>query len=383
LTEPGQVERALAAMWKQSADEAVKGREKQAATRVCMANLIVVGREKEWDGLLEVLGELSPVYPTRTIVVLLDESGDSPAERGVRASVTALCHVPQPDRPQVCCDQIVLRSRTEAAADLDRTLLPLLESDVPVMVWWTLKPGQCSAFLKALRGWARRIIFDCGFGGLESPEYGGNEPARLTAGTEPGRYCAVRELGWYRVQRWRELLAGMFDEYSPDVLTHLDRLTIEIADTSPELLGNAIWIAAFMGGQLGWIADCGLRIADCDVAPKAHDLKSDISNLKPLEFMLHAQGRMIRVSILQTQGDGIVAVTIGSGKNTFEARRCRDELRMFVHNAHICGVPRCVQLPRRRRSEALAAALTGRQVDAAFDRAAPIAAWMVQQLNRS
>src|SRR5687767_5552335 len=105
LTEPEQLERALAAMWEQAGEKATGNKESHTATRVCVANLIVVGRAADWDQLIKVLSELSPVYPTRTIVLLAEGEAATGANHEiageVRASVSALCHVPQSGSPQV------------------------------------------------------------------------------------------------------------------------------------------------------------------------------------------------------------------------------------------------------------------------------------------
>ena len=55
LSDPAQIERALAALWKPPPDE--PGAE--VATRVCAGNLLIVGRPPDWGRFSEVLGSLS------------------------------------------------------------------------------------------------------------------------------------------------------------------------------------------------------------------------------------------------------------------------------------------------------------------------------------
>jgi len=85
-------------------------------------------------------------------------------------------------------------------------------------------------------------------------------------------------------------------------------------------------------------------------------------------------GRPITCAIEKVEGEGLIGVRVHSPGAHFEAQRAGGELRLVVHEEHVCQAPRYVHLPRRRRSEALVAALTGRQRDMAFERAAPIAA---------
>lgn len=364
LSDPGQVERALAEMWKQSGKAASGEAQQPAATRVCVANLVVVAAAEQWNELLGVLGELSPMYPTRTIALLLSEDGAScqtsggGAAESVRASVSALCHVPQPGQPQVCCEQILLHATHAQSGDLHRTILPLLEADVPVMVWWTLDPRHCTSLLDALAQEAKRFILDAGVTGLSLLP-------RLTEGAGKGGLTlpGVREIGWYRIHRWRELIASMFDECGGGPLAQVDELRVDVSDRR-DVMRAAIWLIAFLGGQLDWEL--------VSTSPGAGEVA--------VAFKFRSGGREVRASVQETAGAGLVGLAIRSGTSTFEARRGQEELRIIVHEEHVCRTPRVVHLPRRRRSEALAAALAGRAIDAAFTRAARLAAQMAAAL---
>jgi hypothetical protein len=380
LRDPGQVERALAEMWKQAGAAATGDARQPAASRVCLANLIVVCAADRWDERLEVLGELSPLYPTRTIALLVQEQC-TPGPEVVRASVSALCHVPQPGQPQVCCEQIVLRASRAQADDLHRTVLPLLESDVPVMVWWTLDPLPCGELLGSLAHESRRFIMDAGLlgtsylPGIDSP--------------------AVRDLGWYRIHRWRELIASMFDECGEAPLRTIEEMVVEAGQPLTEGLEAAVWLIAFFGGQLGWQmsesaspapvkADSPTRTAPTSSAGSARSSSAieftESGSDEIASFVFEHGGRTVGVRIRRTAGEGLIGLSVRSNGNAFEARRDREELRIIVHEEHVCRVPRVVHLPRRRRSEALAAALAGRAVDAAFERARSLAAGMAQSL---
>jgi hypothetical protein len=122
-----QIETALSALWRSPDPEHPEAN----ASRICSANLIVVADADNQHDILNTLGELSTTYPARTIVILREEA---PKNARIRASVSAVCHMPQPERPQVCSEQIILRTPRKIDDDLDRTVLPMLDADLPVML---------------------------------------------------------------------------------------------------------------------------------------------------------------------------------------------------------------------------------------------------------
>jgi len=357
LTDPGQVDRALATLWRPPAGYRAAD-PVGAATRVCAANLLVVADEADRTWISQVLGSLSPRYPTRTIVWLADvgsrRRSKSRSRNGdtVRAWVFALCHVPQPGRPQVCCEQIVLREPTgDTECDLMQTILPLLESDVPTMGWWRLPVGSRRPWYRALVGLSDRLIVDAGPAGL----------ARYKEAA--GR--VVRELGWYRTAHWRDWLAGLFDGDAAATLESLTELHVRTGPGDRDARTDAVWIAAFVAGQLGW---------------------------KPVQYeadgwRLAAGERPVRVRIDE---DPIVAAGIDSVTLSDDSRRCevarwagaRNAYRIAEHTGVSCRLPRTVEAPRADAADALVAALTGRPSDRAFERAAPIAAWLAGTSTR-
>ena len=337
LTDPAQVERALAALWKPPPNEAGE----DALTRVCVGNLLVVGRSSDWDHLARSLGALSPLYPSRTIGLLVDDQ--TPAG-DVRAAVSAFCYVPRSGRRQVCCEQIVLRGRPREADDFHRTLLPLLDGEVPTMCWWTLDPALYAALFDVAGTLGDRLILDCGLGGLRHLGPAGN--------------CAVRELGWYRTARWRDLAASMFDVTAPRVPAAIDRVEIEMAGPSDVDRVDAVWLIAFLAGQLDW-----------------QQTRVDMPNF--VEF--RAGDRSVTVAFRFGQGSraGLRSLRIRAGDNQYDMVGLpagTGQYRLTECDANICQLPRCVHAAPLAAADALALAFNGRRCDLAFSRAAPIAA---------
>jgi glucose-6-phosphate dehydrogenase assembly protein OpcA len=263
LREPEEVERALTALWSPAAREAT-GDETATATRVSIANLLVVTSADEWNDVLAALGELSPLYPTRTIVLLIEGSESDAAPEPIRVSVSAICHVPQPGEAQVCCEQIVLRAGPSQVESLDNTVLPLLEADLPVMCWWRASPlawPQLSAGIRSIA--ARWIVDNLSFEHLDSSDT-----------------CAVRELAWYRMAGLRELVAQMFDGCPGEVIESISQVHI-CTGGHHENEAQGIWLAAFLAGQLGWRRSNRRPLPV--LLPRPHDRSPDHFGQIPLQ----------------------------------------------------------------------------------------------------
>lgn len=335
-----QVEAALSALWKSSDPQ----RPDAVAGRICAANLIVVADARHQHGILNTLGELSTTYPARTIVILRDDNGQS---ADIRASVSAVCHMPQPDRPQVCSEQIILHTPRRMDDDLDRTILPMLDADLPVMLWWTTSPEHDSELLYRLELVSERAIIDAG-------------PAGISFLEQTGR-CIIRDLGWYQAIGMRELLARTFDGQAAGMLQAIEALTVATAGRSDAEKVETAWLVAFLGGQLNW------------------------QPLRPLgggEYEFKADNRLIKVALTihPGVGNGIRQVMIQAGDNHIVMHRCgmeAHEYRLIVCDQQVCDMPRTLQILPPTRCAALASAMTGRKHDRAFERAAPLAHWLI------
>jgi len=263
----------------------------------------------------------------------------------VLASVSALCHLPRPGEPQVCAEQILLRCGPDQG-DLDRTILPLLEGDIPVMVWWTLDLALCRPLLGALLQHATRFICDAG------PD----NVAQLGDLNCKRASCALRDLGWYRIQRWRELLAGCFDAPPQQQFLHgIQLVRIEHAATASGI-ADAIWLAAFLAGQLDW---------------REPSFSDSV-------FKMRSNSKAVEVALVPsaTVHEGIVALTLTAAGGVLEARCLDGQLRVLGPE----GLTHVTPSPHLSRGQALANALVGRHVDRAFERASPTAVTVSRDL---
>jgi glucose-6-phosphate dehydrogenase assembly protein OpcA len=345
LRDPSEIDRALAEMWQVEGAEGREHTERKIATRASVANLVVIAEERDWNGVEETLAELSNDYPTRTIVLLIDEAethGD------IRASVSAICRVPQDGAPDVCCEQIIVRSGSQHVDEFDRTLLPLLESDVPVLCWWRVKSSAWPKLFNAVRELARRIIVD-GSGFIEDLPHLRSTP-----------HCAIRDMGWYRTSGLRELVAQMFDGAHPEVVHSIERIDIDTGGCSMGEV-SGLWLTAFLAGQLGWVP------TEAD-ATAEDQTKTDAT----LHFQSNERAVIVRISHQAHAGSQFQRITIRSGEDTFNLEHHAagsDEYRLITCTKDVCQAPRSVQVRCLKPSEALSAALVGRPIDRAYERA--------------
>lgn len=216
-----QVNRQLGELWQTAAgaaDEPAAG----LITRACMASLVVhTESETRRDRVTEIVRALTSRYPCRAIVLLAE-----PAAAGdtLTASITAHCHLAGGGGKQVCCEQVSLHATGGGVKRVRGAVLPLLESDLPVILWWDGNGPPRSGLFDQLRADADRIIFDSTGWDRAAGDAAGvlAELAGLLAGDERStrRYG---DLSWTRLRIWRELTADLFDD--PAAREHLDRLT--------------------------------------------------------------------------------------------------------------------------------------------------------------
>src|SRR4051794_930516 len=216
--------------------------EQPNVTRIVLANLVVIGQSADPARLREALDTVTTRFPCRTIVV---RRNDEPG-RAIAAEVSALCHLPAPGLPQVCSERIVLRAGPEAADLLPGAIRPLLEAELPFVLWWTDDPRGDEALFRDLGDECSRLILD-----LPDP---GTDPAALRLGLDPAITRYGRDTAWFGLTLWRELVAQFFDPPGHlETLARIDSVAIEAlvpptgaaapgaAEVPPRV---ALWLAA-------------------------------------------------------------------------------------------------------------------------------------------
>ena len=206
-------------------------------TRIVLANLVVERLTAEAETLRPVVEAVIARYPCRAIVV----RGSDDPERRITAEVSAICHLPDPGMPQVCSERILLRAGPNAVNLVAGAVRPLLEADLPMVLWWTTDPRSHEPLFRDLGDECSRLLLD-----LPDP---GTSAASLALGLDPAICACSRDTAWAGLTRWRELVAQFFDPpCHHETLSRVDSLQVEALSPDP-VRGPPAWPS---GWRPGW-----------------------------------------------------------------------------------------------------------------------------------
>ena len=367
------VETELSKLWGPAAEQ-VGGPELENpnVTRIALANLVVVCLDGDGDSLARVMETVITRYPCRAIVVL----GSNDPARRVTAEVSALCHLPAPGLPQVCSERIVLRAGPDAVDLVPGAVRPLLEAELPVILWWTGDPRLHPALFRDLADECSRLILD-----LPDPRA---ELRAVRMGLDPVLCPFSRDTAWFGLTRWRELVAQFFDpSCAGNALDWID--SVKIQAISPEVASPpriAVWLAAWLAGQLGW-------------RPQGRPARSNSPSENRVEAEFLGPKGIVRVQIetqlvdaAQSVEPRVMGVTItasgidGKAREMFQLIRPGTDssaVRVDVSTTDLCRLPRLVESPELDAAHRIGAALESSRVDPPFHKALPIALWLLDQ----
>jgi glucose-6-phosphate dehydrogenase assembly protein OpcA len=203
--DPDRIERELSRLWKP--DPSQTG----AVTRACLSNLVFHFPDASArECAAGFLPELGRRFPSRRLLLTHRDAGVRGGDaRGgsISAWITAVCHVPAPRAPAVCCEQIILEAPRDAVDLFPGTVLPLLVPDVPVILVLLFEGGEPLA--EALDRLVDRVIVDSRFRPLESLRFLAGRLGKVGSGCR-----TADDLAWRAILPWRRLLADLFDEES-------------------------------------------------------------------------------------------------------------------------------------------------------------------------
>ena len=361
--EPGQIEAELIRLWGPAAERAGgPDLESPNVTRIVLANLVVEAGPECPEFLESTLDTVVERYPCRSIV--LRKTADP--GRAVAAEIAALCHLPSANRPQVCSERIVLRAGPEAVDLLPGAVRPLLEANLPFVLWWTDDPRPDERLFRDLAGECSRLVLD-----LPDP---GTDPAALRLGLDPSINRFARDTAWFGVTRWRELVAQFFD--GPDPAESLSRIaTVEVraeVPGTPAVPRIAAWLVAWLAGQLGWTP-----------------VRREEATPGQLDATFRGPSGEVAVAIrtagLAAGGSaqilGVTLTTRGTeGPDTYHLTRIdprSPQVRVVVSSPTACTMPRVVNSPEPDAPGRVAAALHSSRHDPPFSRARARALWLL------
>jgi glucose-6-phosphate dehydrogenase assembly protein OpcA len=358
------IETELVRLWGPAAERAGgPDLESPHVTRVVLANLVVEGGDASAAGLKQVLDAVTAQYPCRTIVLRRTED----SARAIAAEVSALCYIPAPGLPQVCSERIVLRGGPQATTLLPGAVRPLLEADLPFVLWWTDDPRHDEPLFRNLADECSRLILD-----LPDP---GTDPAALRLGLDPKINPYSRDTAWLGLTRWRELVAQFFDPpCHHENLARIDSLRIEALAPSREAPPRlALWMAAWMAGQLGWQPLGRPERSPGRLGARFRGPSGEIAVEIVTELDSTAPLARLRAVTLTTQGP--------EGAESFRLERPAPqsaEVHIKIHSSAYCNLPRVVRSPELDPARRVAAGLQASREDPTFVHALPHLFWMME-----
>jgi glucose-6-phosphate dehydrogenase assembly protein OpcA len=358
-----EIEAKLAELWGPAAErQGGPDVEKPTLTRVVLANVVVNIGSDEHELMNWILPTVEAHYPCRAIVL---HRTDDP-ERRVRAEVSALCHLPMPGLPQVCSERIVLHAGPNAQDLIPGAVRPLLEADLPFVLWWADDPRSSKSILHDLADEANRILIQ-----QQDPSA---DPEALKVGLDPTLCRYSRDVSWFGITRWRELVAQFFDPPGSDAaLAGIDSVEIDVVAASAERPPRvAVWLGAWLAGQLGWTRgerrDLGSGNLDASFRGPSGAIALTIRTK-----------RDTCCELAQITGVTLTA-RLSEGHGRYRLCRCAerdDDVEIEAKMPGVPSVPRMVKVDDFDAPRRVAAGLESAREDPPFRNALPHALWLL------
>jgi glucose-6-phosphate dehydrogenase assembly protein OpcA len=249
--EPHAIARGLTDLWKR-ADEQLRDSGQRALIRSCTLNFVVLlPRADLIPQAADTAAALTLRHPCRIFLVGTEPQAEADK---LESSVSALCHIPSPGGPHICCEQVTVAARGEAVSRLTQLILGLLIPDIPLVVWWHRGLSFDLPLFEGLVRIADRLIVDTAE--FDPPAAALTRLARLLE----QRPLTVTDLAWGRLTCWRELTAQFFDApQQRPYLDRLDRVAVETSGEAPRAEG-LLWLD-WLASRLGW-TPTGARALD-------------------------------------------------------------------------------------------------------------------------
>jgi hypothetical protein len=352
-----EIEDELDRLWGPAAEQAGGPElDQPSVTRVVLANLIVLARGTEGDRVWETLEAIAAQYPSRTILL---RPGGEPGK--ITAEVSALCHLPAPGRPQVCSERIVLYCGEGSDALIPGAIRPLLVRDLHTVLWCCDDPLASLGLIDELGEESTRLI-------LDRPDPDGPAIAQAMGQiVDP----LPRDLAWFGITPWREIIAQLFDPPTASLLGTIDRVRVLVeVDGGQGASRTGLWLISWLAGQLGWRMaprHSGAAIFEFE-GPTG--LITTAVETRPGEPGSPSRLAEVAIELRPIPGDE----PSGCKPGRFLLRKQPDgsAIRVEVHSASRCELPRLVSAPPDLVDRRVAAALQSYLSDPPYERASPI-----------
>lgn len=237
--EVGQIDGQLGALW--SASGAAKA-------RASLINLVVYSESP--DAIAKNTPLLASLAADHAFRALLVQADPSASQTGVRAWITAHCHLREAGgEKEICSEQITFRLDGPAAGRLANIVFSHLDSDLPLCFWWQGPLHE----EPDVQLWTRvdRLIVDS----RDWTDPGTQFDLLARIGALSAGRCEVCDLTWTRLFHLRYAAAQIFDW--PDARERIHRMErVVIRHARGESIA-ALELLGWLASRLGWQAAPG------------------------------------------------------------------------------------------------------------------------------
>jgi len=354
----GAIDRELAELWRSAADAHASG-ELSPVVRACLVNLIVwAPLARDAEPLRDLAARLSLLVPARVVhvraerdaadvVASADASATSDTVPGIRAWISANCHLAPEGGKEICSEEVTIAARGRAVDEIPSVVLTLLSPDVPTVLLVTgplPARAEDEPALAKIAHACDRLIVDSGRGGEAGARASSTsyfERLANLAGALPAR-GTLGDLAWRRLSPWRRAIADEFDGVFAGRAGEIERAIVEFVE--PRVPGDAAGVPARL--LLGWIGSIlGWREGGAELVARAASGGgvAGIAGISAVELHFApgpagapAAHRRLRIDAVDDSRENVVRVSAGDAAprvarhgRTDEEHFLARELRLF------------------------------------------------------
>ena len=231
--ELGEIDRELGRLWEQS--EAGK-------VRASLVNLVIYSEAPDAiETNTPLLAEIAANHAFRALLV---QGNPGAGQSGVRAWITAHCHLRGAGQSEICSEQITFSLDGPCTGRLPNIVFSHLDSDLPLYLWWQgnlqTRPNP------QLWSWVDRLIVDSRSWSRPDVEF---HRLREIGTLARGRYAAC-DLTWTRLFNLRYAVAHLFD--TPAAVQRLGQLRQVTIHHGPSDHITALELLGWLASRLHW-----------------------------------------------------------------------------------------------------------------------------------
>jgi glucose-6-phosphate dehydrogenase assembly protein OpcA len=283
-----------------------------ARTRV-LTLVVVASRPETAERAMDAVLKLAGRHPSRSLVLAF---GDPDGPAAIDARVQAHCH-PFGGSSEVCTEQIFLKISGEACQHPDAVATPLLVHDLPVALWWTDDPPIGGRTFTDLVALADRLVIDSGL----FRDDGRARLVGLAAHAQEG--LEIYDIGWMRLEPWRTLLAGLFDDPAlGPFLGGIERVRVTVAQPGSVVrISRAALYLGWLAARLGWRVDGTALLGSpseatqqCILTRRGRRIDVEVAaEAVPEQRRFRAPGALMRVEVGATAGRHRATISLVRG----------------------------------------------------------------------